>query len=70
MTGTPQTLQLDAYVRVSRVGGRGGDSFISPEQQRDKIERHRLAGFFDVIVIEGEFGAGKPDEVVYRHALR
>jgi putative hydrolase of the HAD superfamily len=38
-------------------------------QQRDKIERHRLAGFFDVIVIEGEFGAGKPDAVVYRHAL-
>ena len=39
-------------------------------QQRDKIERHALARFFDVIVIEGEFGAGKPDEAVYRHALR
>jgi len=38
-------------------------------QQRDKIERHGLGPFFDVIVIEGEFGAGKPDEVVYRHAL-
>ena len=38
-------------------------------QQRDKIARHALAGYFDVIVIEGEFGAGKPDEVVYRHAL-
>jgi putative hydrolase of the HAD superfamily len=38
-------------------------------QQRDKIERFDLARFFDVIVIEGEFGAGKPDEVVYRHAL-
>lgn len=38
-------------------------------QQRDKIARHDLARFFDVIVIEGEFGAGKPDEVVYRHAL-
>jgi putative hydrolase of the HAD superfamily len=38
-------------------------------QQRDKIERHNLARFFDVIVIEGEFGAGKPDEIVYRHAL-
>jgi putative hydrolase of the HAD superfamily len=38
-------------------------------QQRDKITRHALAAFFDVIVIEGEFGAGKPDEVVYRHAL-
>ena len=38
-------------------------------QQRDKIERFDLAPFFEVIVIEGEFGAGKPDETVYRHAL-
>jgi putative hydrolase of the HAD superfamily len=38
-------------------------------EQRDKIERHDLARFFDAIVIEGEFGAGKPDEAVYRHAL-
>ena len=38
-------------------------------QQRDKIARHALARYFDVIVIEGEFGAGKPDEAVYRHAL-
>jgi len=37
--------------------------------QRRKIEQHDLARFFDVIVIEGEFGAGKPDETVYRHAL-
>ena len=27
------------YVRVSRVGGRGGDSFLSPELQRQSIER-------------------------------
>ncbi|MBI1845891.1 MAG: HAD family hydrolase [Candidatus Rokubacteria bacterium] len=38
-------------------------------QQRYKLERWDLAKYFDVIVIEGEFGAGKPDEVVYRHAL-
>ena len=38
-------------------------------QQRDKIARHALAGYFDVIVIEGEFGAGKPDAAVYEHAL-
>lgn len=38
-------------------------------QQRYKIERWDLAKYFDVMVIEGEFGAGKPDEVVYRHAL-
>jgi putative hydrolase of the HAD superfamily len=39
-------------------------------EQRDKIERHGLARFFDVMVIEGEFGTGKPDPAVYRHALR
>jgi putative hydrolase of the HAD superfamily len=38
-------------------------------QQRDKIARHALERYFDVIVIEGEFGCGKPDEAVYRHAL-
>jgi putative hydrolase of the HAD superfamily len=38
-------------------------------EQRAKIERHDLARFFDVIVIEGEFGAGKPDAAVYRSAL-
>ena len=39
-------------------------------QQRDKIERHDLARFFETILIEGEFGVGKPDETVYRHALQ
>jgi putative hydrolase of the HAD superfamily len=38
-------------------------------QQRDKIERHGLARFFDVILIEGEFGLGKPEASVYRHVL-
>ena len=36
--------------------------------QRRKIDRFGLAPLFDCIVIEGEFGAGKPDERVYRHA--
>jgi putative hydrolase of the HAD superfamily len=39
-------------------------------QQRDKIERHDLARWFDVILIEGELGYGKPDHVVYLEALR
>lgn len=28
---------LDGYVRISKVGGREGDSFLSPAQQRDAI---------------------------------
>ncbi len=31
-------LQLDAYIRVSKVGGRSGESFISPAVQRERIE--------------------------------
>jgi putative hydrolase of the HAD superfamily len=38
-------------------------------QQRRKVERYDLARFFDAILIEGEFGLGKPDEAVYRHVL-
>lgn len=37
--------------------------------QRHKIERFELAPYFRCIVIEGEFGVGKPDERVYRHTL-
>ena len=37
--------------------------------QRRSVETHALEPYFDCIVIEGEFGAGKPDERVFRHAL-
>ena len=42
-----------------------GDS----REQRFKIDRFDLTGYFDVIVVEGEFGSGKPEEAVYRHAM-
>lgn len=32
-------MTLDGYLRVSRVGGRSGDSFISPILQRKQIAR-------------------------------
>jgi site-specific DNA recombinase len=35
----PNALNLDAYIRVSKVRGRSGASFISPEVQREQIER-------------------------------
>ena len=41
----------------------------SAEGQRGKVVRFELERFFGCIVIEGEFGVGKPDERVYRHAL-
>ena len=38
-------------------------------KQRRSVDRYDLAQYFDCIVIEGEFGVGKPDERVFRHAL-
>jgi|CXWL01.1.fsa_nt_gi putative hydrolase of the HAD superfamily len=37
--------------------------------QRRSVETHALEQYFHCIVIEGEFGVGKPDERVFRHAL-
>jgi putative hydrolase of the HAD superfamily len=39
------------------------------ESQRRKIDRFGLEPYFDYVLIEGEFGAGKPEERVYMHAL-
>ncbi len=39
------------------------------EFQRPKIERFKLESFFDYILIEGEFGAGKPDKSVFMHTI-
>lgn len=39
------------------------------EAQRSKVTRFRLAELFDLILIEGELGYGKPDLRVYRLAL-
>jgi putative hydrolase of the HAD superfamily len=38
--------------------------------QRAKVVKFNLAPFFDNILIEGEFGCGKPDERVFRHTLK
>lgn len=38
--------------------------------QRAKIERFDLAGWFDHIQLEGEFGAGKPEPEVYCNVMR
>ena len=39
------------------------------EIQHRKIERLGLASFFDFILIEGDFGIGKPDERFFWHIL-
>jgi putative hydrolase of the HAD superfamily len=37
--------------------------------QRSKIKRFALDRFFDTILIEGEFGRGKPDPLIFERAL-
>ena len=53
----------DAGVRLALVTNGAA------ETQRAKIERFDLAHRFHHIQIEGEFGQGKPELAVYRHAL-
>jgi putative hydrolase of the HAD superfamily len=56
--------------RLRKEGFRVGLITNGPqEMQRYKIGRFDLAHHFDVIVIEGEFGHGKPHPNVFRHAM-
>jgi site-specific DNA recombinase len=41
-------LALDGYLRVSRIGGRNGERFISPAAQREKVEAHARAHGYSV----------------------
>jgi len=53
----------DACVKLALVTNGASD------MQRAKIERFELVHRFHHIQIEGEFGQGKPEPAVYRHAL-
>ena len=39
------------------------------ELQRSKLAAFPIDRYFEAVVIEGEFGAGKPDPAVFHHAL-
>jgi putative hydrolase of the HAD superfamily len=61
---------LAALARLrERVPALGLVTNGASEAQRAKIERFDLARFFDVIVVEGEAGFGKPDRRVFERAL-
>src|SRR5438034_9077602 len=55
---------MDGYIRVSRVSGRTGESYISPKVQRDKITG--WAKLHDVtlgqVVVEEDVSGAKPVE--------
>jgi site-specific DNA recombinase len=44
-------MRLDGYIRVSKVGGRSGPSFISPEVQRDQIRRWAALGGHSILTV-------------------
>jgi len=62
---------LDAYIRVSQVAGRRGESFISPALQLEQIERWlrvngaRLGRIFEELDESG----GRPDRPLLEEAL-
>jgi putative hydrolase of the HAD superfamily len=53
----------DAGVRLGLMTNGAGPA------QRAKLERFGLTSYFDHVVIEGEFGCGKPDERVFHSLL-
>ena len=65
LPGAMETLQTlrNQDVRLALLTNGGADL------QRKKIDRFGLAPFFDHILIESEFGAGKPDERIFQAAL-
>jgi site-specific DNA recombinase len=64
-------LRLDGYIRVSQVGDREGDSFISPEVQRDGIAAWAAARGHALTFLEPELNrsGGDADRPVFNSAL-
>lgn len=51
------------YVRVSRVGGRAGESFIAPDVQREAIASKVAAAGLELVALEEDFDAsGRTNE--------
>jgi len=62
---------IDALERTRALGIRTGMITNGDAAgQRKKIERFGLACYFDHILIEGEFGCGKPHPTVYEATLQ
>jgi putative hydrolase of the HAD superfamily len=61
---------IDALHSLKRANVRLGlISNGKGETQRDKVIRFALEPLFDCILLEGEFGIGKPDRRVFDHTL-
>ena len=65
LPGAIETLQKLKDNHISLALVTNGGSLV----QRSKIERFDLARYFTYILVEGEFGFGKPDRRVYQACL-
>lgn len=62
---------LDTLTALRNAGvGMGMITNGAEDAQTRKIERFNLRPLFDVILIEGAYGVGKPDPRVYQHVLQ
>jgi hypothetical protein len=68
---TKRTLNLYGYVRVSRVNGREGDSFISPTVQRERITAYARSQGYTVNFLPDELdqSGGKADRPIFMQRL-
>lgn len=64
-------LRLDGYVRVSRVGGRDGEGYISPNVQRDAIKSYarELGGKVVAWHDDQDFSGGNVERPGFQSAL-
>lgn len=70
--GEGHTLAEGAEEVVRAAGARHRLALLTngpADLQRLKLAESGLAGYFDVVVISGELGLGKPDPAVFAHAL-
>lgn len=63
--------ELDCYVRVSRVSGRSGDSFISPSLQRERCAQHAALHGHTIVVVHEELdvSGGREDRPLWQQML-
>jgi site-specific DNA recombinase len=64
-------LKLVGYIRVSRVGGREGDSFISPAVQKEQVAALALARGHEVVewIVDLDESGGKWERPGFQRAL-
>lgn len=64
-------MRLEGYVRVSRVGGREGEGYISPDVQREAIRAYasELGGEIVSWAVDEDYSGGNADRPAFQAAL-